>query len=173
MKTLLAPTEDFIKQARTRLNGNVDAGNNAVIPVENSAGIAVHDFIVVGTEGSEQAEVCQVTVVSEQEITVSVLQLPHLNYEPITKYRYNQRKFYGCTTIAGAYTELTSYGSPENIEVNDPQGTILEYTGVEGYIYFKATYYNFYSTEETGLTENTAVLADDSTRYCSIYAIKK
>jgi hypothetical protein len=173
MKVLVAPTEDFIKRERTRLSLNATPGNNAVISVENSAGMLVNDYVVVGAEGSEQAEVCQITAVTNQSITVSVLKLVHYTYEPVVKYRYNKRKFYGCATISGTFLELTSYGSPAAIEVNDPQGTLLEYTGLEGYLYFKSTYYNSQTTEETGLVESTAVLADESVRYCSIYAIKK
>jgi hypothetical protein len=49
----------------------------------------------------------------------------------------------------------------------------LEYVGGEGYLFFKATYFNSTTSEESNITDANAVLADESTRYCSIYAIKK
>lgn len=172
MKTLLAPTEDFIKRDRTYLSDDITAGNGAVIPVLNSDNFAINDYIVVGPEGSEQAEIVKVTAVGTGQITATIIR-SHLKDEPITKYRYNKRKFYGATSAAGSYTELTADGSPKSIEVNDPQGTFLEYTGLEGYTYFKSTYYNSTTTDETSTTDAFAVLADESVRYCSLYAIRK
>lgn len=173
MKVLLATTEDFIKRERTRLSGNATAGNNAVISVDNSNGLAVNDYVVLGPEGSEAAEMCKVTVVTQQSITVDVLRMSHYTYEPVVKYRYNKRKFYGSLTEGGSYSELTADGSPADIAVGDPQGTYFEYNGLEGYLYFKSTYYNSVSGGETAIAESTATLADESARYCSIYAIRK
>jgi hypothetical protein len=173
MKTLLAPTEDFIKRERGQLALAASAGSSVVLTMVNSQGFLLHDWVVVGREGSETAELCQITAVSGQTITVATLLLPHSSDEPVTKYRYNQRKFYGCLTAAGSFVELTGYGSPVTIQVDDPQGTILEYSGGEGYLYFKATYWNSYSSEETQTADANTVLADESVRYCSIYAIKK
>ena len=173
MKTLIASTENFIKRERTSVSADVTAGSNVSIPVENSDGIITGDFIVVGPEGSEQAELTQVSSATSQAIVVTLLKLPHYASDPITKYRFNKRKFYGSLSESGSYAELTSSGSPAEIQVGDPQGTYFEYSGLEGYIYFKSTYYNSTTSEETDLVESLAVLADESTRYCSIYAVRK
>lgn len=173
MKTLLAPTEDFIKKDRSQLSAAATAGSTVTLNVVSAGLIAAHDFIVVGTEGTLTAEICQVSSVTETTIVVATLLNPHLIDEPITKYRYNKRKFYGATSAAGSYTELTSYGSPVAIDVDNPQGSSLEYTGGEGYTYFKATYYNSYDLTESNIADANAVLADESGRYCSIYSIRK
>lgn len=173
MKVLIAPTEDFIKRERDAITADVSAGASAVISVINSINIAVNDFIVVGTEGSESAEICQVTAVTATTITVATLLLSHKKDESITKYKYNKRKFYGSTTSDGSFTELTGDGSPKTIMVNNPQGTLLEYTGGEGYVYFKSTYYNSQSAEESNIADAEVVYSDDSLRYCSLYAIRK
>jgi len=173
MKLLLAPTEDFIKRERGSLASDATAGSSASVVLKNADGFAVNDYVVIGAEGSERAEISKITGVSAQTITVDTLRLAHKQDEPIVKYRYNKRKFYGSTTVAGSFVELTGYGSPAVIMVDDPQGTYLEYTGVEGYLYFKATYYNSTTTEETNVQDSEAVLADESTRYCSLYAIRK
>lgn len=173
MKVLIATTEDFIKRERGQLAADASAGSNVALTFVNGDTFAVNDYIVIGYEGSEKAEICIITAVSAQTITVATLRLPHKSDEPVVKYRYNKRKYYGSLTIDGSYSELTSSGSPLTIQVEDPQGTILEYTGNEGYLYFKSTYYNSTTTDETDVDGADAVAGDETTRYCSIYAIRK
>jgi phage gp36-like protein len=172
MKVLLAPTEDFIKRERTALSAAAAAGSSVTIAVVNGANFSINDYVVIGQEGSLVAEMQQVTAVTATSITVATLSLAHDVDEPVTQYRYNNRKFYGSVTSTGSYTELTAYGSPAQIDVNNPQGTYLEYTGTEGYLYFKSTYWNTTTTTETDINDATAVLADESTRYTSLYAIR-
>jgi phage gp36-like protein len=105
-------------------------------------------------------------------ITVATLKFNHVKDEPFTLYRFNKRKFYGATSQTGSFTELTSDGSPKDISVDDPQGTLFEYSGSE-LTYFKATYFNSETSEETDIADSDAVLADESTRYASIWAIRK
>lgn len=173
MKTLLASTEEFIKKGRTRVATDVSAGSAVAVTVANGADYSAHDWVVIGYEGSEQAELCSVTSVSGNVLTIATLVQNHSADEPVVRYRYNKRKFYGCTTATGSFTEITANGSPVTISPGDVQGAILEYTGVEGYTYFKSTYYNSYSSEESNIVDARAVLADESLRYCSIYSIKK
>ena len=174
MRTLLAITEDFIKLERGILNADVSAGSNVAITLLNNDGFSQNDYVVIGNEGSEKAELQQINaaVVSGTAIQVATLKFAHKKNEPITFYRYNQRKFYGATSETGTCTELTADGSPKDIQVDDPQGTLLEYTGVEGYTHFKSTYYNSTATEETSTDDSEAVEADESKRYTSIYAIR-
>lgn len=169
---LIAPTEEFIKRERTSLAADASAGSSVELTFANGNGYAVNDYIVIGTEGSETAELCLVTVVSGNTITVATLLLSHKKGEGVVKYRYNKRKFYGSTTATGSYTELTANGSPVTIGVDDPQGSILEYTGGEGYTYFKATYYNSTTAEESNVVDAGAVLANESVRYTTLTAIR-
>lgn len=171
-KVLIATTEEFIKRERTTLDADATAGSSVVLTVVNGNGYAVNDYIVVGTEGGEGAELCIITAVAATTVTVATLVLGHKKGEGVVKYRYNKRKFYGSTTATGSYSELTADGSPVTIGVDDPQGSILEYTGADGYIYFKSTYYNSTTTEETNIADANAVLADESARYASLYGIR-
>ena len=173
MKLLLATTEDFIKRERTAVATDALPGNSVVLTVKNSDNFAINDYVVIGWEGSEQAEMGKVTAASGGTITVDVLKLPHKADEPVTKYRYNKRKFYGSLDGLTNFIELTGYGSPVQIQVDDPQGTYLEYSGNEGYLYFKATYWNSTTSEETNVQDSDTVYGDESGRYCSIYAIRK
>jgi hypothetical protein len=172
MKTLLAVTEPFAKRETGRLRGDVSAGSTVAVPVDSSQGVSVADYVVIGFEGNELAEMCAVTAVANTTITVAALKFNHSEGEPFVIYRYNQRKFYGATSSGGTYTELTADGSPKDISVDDPQGTILEYSG-SAYTYFKATYYNSTTVEETDISDADAVSGDETARYAPIYGIRK
>ena len=172
MKVLLAVTEPFIKQERGRISADISAGSSVTLPVDSSQGISAADYIVFGFEGNELAEMCTVSSLTTTTITVPTLKFNHKAGEPFVVYRFNQRKFYGATTATGSYTELTADGSPKDISVDDPQGTLLEYSGTD-YSYFKATYYNSTTTEETDAADADAVSGDETTRYAGIYAIRK
>ena len=154
-KSLIAPTEDFIKPERTILDADAAAGDNVALTVQDNDHFVENDYIVIGREGAEQTEIVQINsaVTAGQSIQVDTLKFAHKANVPVTKYKYNQRKFYGSETATGTFVELTAYGSPANIQVDDPQGTLLEYTGVEGYEYFKATYFNEETSEETNMVE--------------------
>lgn len=175
MRTLYAPTEDFIKKERTYLTADVTAGTNVDLTLASNDGMANETFIVIGQEGGEVAELQQINeaVTPGASVQVATLLRNHKAGEPVTVYRYNKRKFYGSTTADGTFNELTTDGSPVVIQVDDPQGTLLEYTGVEGYTYFYATYFNSADNTETSADDATVTLADESARYASIYGIRK
>lgn len=174
MRRLIAPTEDFIKIEAGALDADAIAGATVTLTLENNDGIAQNDYIVVGHEGSELCEMCQVdqAVVAGKSVRVAVLKFNHRKGEPVKKYQFNKRKFYGATSQGGSYTELTSDGSPKDIQVDDPQGTILEYTG-STYTWFKSTYYNSQTATETDVADSTAVQGDQSLRYASLWGIRK
>lgn len=173
VKRLISPSEDFVKIEHGQVAVDAAAGTSVAITLINADGFAAHDFVVVGVEGGETAELCQISSVSGQAITVATLKLAHKADEPVTKYRYNARKFYGSLTSAGTFTELTAEGSPVTIQADDPQGAVLEYNGGEGYLYFKSTYWNTYTSEESNIADAGTVLADESIRYCFVYTIRK
>jgi len=173
-KIFYAPTEDFIKLEVGQLNADASAGSSVTLTLINNDGFSNNDFVVVGFEGNELAELCQVnqSVSAGTTIRVATLKFNHKKGEPVTCYRYNQRKFYGATSESGSYTELTSEGSPKTIQVDDPMGTFIEYTG-STYTYFKSTYYNSTTTDETSQSDALATLGDESLRYTTIYDIRK
>lgn len=175
MKNLLAPTDQFIKIGFAVLDEDVLAGSNVTLKLINNTGAALNAYTVIGWEGNELAELQQVndTVYPGTDIRVETLKFNHKKGEPVTIYRYNQRKFYGSVTEGGPYYALTSYGSPKAISVDNPQGTQIEYNGTEGYLYFKATYYNSTTTEETDQSDATSASGSDTQRYATLYAIRK
>lgn len=173
MKTYRFGIDDAIEQSKGALSSDVSAGSNVAISLYNADGFAIGDYVAIGYKGSETAELAQVTAVTTTSVTVGTLKLNHKQDEPIVKYRYNQIKFYGSTTREGSYSHLASYGSPATIRPDNPQGALLEYTGVEGYEWFKATYYNSTTSTETDTADAEPYLAVESERYCSIQSIRK
>lgn len=174
LRQLYAPTEEFIRAERTFLDADATPGSNVSLTLQNNDGLSQYSYIVIGHEGSELCELEQVnaSVVAGTVVQVATLKFAHKKGEPVIRYRFNKRKFYGSTTVDGTYTELTSDGSPVAIQVDDPQGTAIEYTG-STYTYFKATYYNSQTTTESDIAESLASEADESNRYASLYAIRK
>lgn len=174
MIQLYAPTEDAIKIERTRLTADAAAGSNVSLSVENADSFSQYDYVVIGYEGNELAELEQINaaVSGNTAFQVATLKFNHKAGEPVTLYRYNKRKFYGSETEDGSYVELTGDGSPVDIQVDDPQGTRLEYSD-DTYAYFKATYYNSYLDEETAIAESNAVQGDQTGRYATLYDIRK
>lgn len=174
MRQLIAPTEDFAKLERTTLAADVSAGSNVVLTLANNNGMAINTFICIGVEGSEKAELQKINaaVSPGTSVQVATLLFAHKKGEPVTVYRFDQRKFYGATSADGSYTELTGDGSPKDIQVDDPQGTLLEYSG-STYTYFKATYYNSVAMTETSKSESEAIAGDQSIRYTTLYNIRK
>lgn len=175
MKLIYAPTEDFIRLAGSKLSADVAAGSSVTLAVYGNEGMSQNDYVVIGQEGTDTCEIQKISasVTPGTAITVGTLIFAHKQEDPVRVFRYNQRKFYGATSQGGDYTELTSSGSPKTIQVNDPQGTSLEYTGDEGYTYFKSTYYNSTTTDETDIGDSVGMLADESVRYCSLEAIRR
>jgi phage gp36-like protein len=173
MKQLYAPTEDFIKGEQAILQADASNGSSVTLNIGSNEGFAVNDFIVVGFEGQDGCELTKITgLTGNTSVVVNTLKLAHKSNEPVIKYRYDKRKFYGATSSSGSFTELTSEGSPKLISVDDPLGTILEYTD-SVYTYFKATYYNSQDAIETQLSDSEPTLGDESGRYCSLYSIRK
>ena len=172
MRLLIAPTEDFIKTERTLLNEKAEPGSNIELTVKSNVGIKTGNFIAIGYEGSDRAELQKVTAKSgSTKITVETLKFNHAKGEHVAVFRFDKRKFYGSKEREGSYSELVADGSPKGIMVDDTQGTRLEYTGDEGYKWFKATYYNSETEEESSIADADPVEADEAKRYCSLYAI--
>lgn len=174
MKVFTLPTEDFVFTEISKINTDVSAGNDATLVLENNDGFAENDFVAVKSVGDSQAHICKINAVVSGNTDIQVDTLKHnLKVgDKVVKILFNQRKFYGCLTKTGTYAEITSDGSPKDIEIDNPNGTLFEYTG-STYLYFKATYYNSVTTNETDVDDSEAAMGGESDRYCSIYAIKR
>lgn len=170
MKPFIAPTENFVKSEKTGITIDASAGSSVSVSVKSNNGIVKDDYCIIGREGEETTEIQKVSSITGKNIIIfTTLNFAHKKDEPITEIRYNQRKFYGCITKTGTFV----YISISNIEVDNPKGTYFEYIGDEGYLYFKVTYYNEFTVEESDIDDAIAVRAGAIDHYCSIFDIRE
>lgn len=176
LKLLTAPTEQsVVEAARTFLSADYIAADGGDLPVENTAGMFsdLTTYPVIGNVGTESAELveCDGGDADDGTLSVGKTYRDHKKGEPVTLYRFNQRKFYGALAKAGPYVELS--GSPLAIAVDDPQGTTIEYDGPEGYSWFKSTYYDSENDSETDIDDATARSGSNTMRYAGLWSIRK
>src|SRR5829696_2913638 len=105
MRQFYAPNEPFIKTEIGILAADATAGSNVTLTLINNDGLAQNDYIVIGHEGSELAELelINAAVTAGTSVRVATLMFNHKAGEPIVRYAFNQRKFYGSLTEAGSY----------------------------------------------------------------------
>jgi hypothetical protein len=163
-----------VKGEATLLAADAAAGSNVTLTLESNDGLSADLFIAIGNEGNELCELAQINqaITGNTSVRVATLKFNHNAGEPIRVYRFDKRKFYGATSATGSFSELTSDGSPKPIEVDDPMGTTLEYSGTT-YTHFKATYYNSETDTETDEDDAIAQAGDETLRYATLYDIRK
>lgn len=176
MKVFKFPTEeDLIGMEQTELTAAATAGSSVTLALKSNHGLTDNDFVMIKRVGDDQAHIAQLnaTVSGNTDIQIDTLRYDLAIGDIIRKITHNQRKFYGCATEDGTYVHISADDSPKTIEVDNLDGTLFEYTGDEGYLYFKSTYFNSQSpTKETDIDDAVSVLGGESDRYCSIYDIK-
>ncbi|MFA6325311.1 MAG: hypothetical protein WCX46_03760 [Candidatus Paceibacterota bacterium] len=173
MQILTAPLESQILGEKSYFSADEEAAQT-ILSVLDTVGFSTNDYIILGVIGNENSEVCKISTTTTNTITVAVATVrKHYKDEPIQELRFNQRKFYRSTTESGTFTHLSGEGSPVNVKVDDPQGTILEDSTGTSTSWYKATYYNSTSASETSLDDATAVQAGDASHYTSVYKILK
>ena len=169
--------ERFNYSTRTRVNADAAAAATS-LTVKNTTGYSANDYILIGYEGADTAEVRKVSAVASLTaftLTGSALQFAHDRFEYVTKVEYNQRKLYSCATEGGTYTLVSTF----ELGVNNPLGTLVSDTGTD--TFYKITYYNATTTKETSLadaevikSETTEVkVVDSDLRYCTLAEIRK
>ena len=175
MQVLIAPTENIILGEKTTFSADVAAGETT-ITCNNAKNFSVDDYVILGTLGSETAEICQISAIASDLTSItlsSATKFKHLEDDPIQVTRYNQRKFYRSSSENGTYTELTSEGSPVDISVDLPEGTEFEDSSGTSSSWYKATYFNSTTSVATNLSDAVATKAGDTEHYTSIYKIKE
>jgi len=167
MKPLIVPLEPFIKSSKTFLSAAV-AASATPISVDSIHTFSINDYVIIGTEGKENAEIKKITSTpTGTTIEVEALAFAHKIDEPVVKIAFNQRKLYGCLTKDGTFVFIET----KNISVDNPQGTYFSYNGE--YEWFKATYYNEVTAIETDIADAIAGQAGEVQHFCSIYDIRE
>jgi hypothetical protein len=88
MRQFIAPTEEWIKTEIGTLAADATAGSNVTLTLINNDGLAQNDYVVIGHEGSELAELelINAAVSAGTAVRVATLKFNHKAGEPIVKY---------------------------------------------------------------------------------------
>jgi len=174
LETLRAPTEEIVFGEITEFSAD-EAVAQTVLSCGNASHYTVADYVVLGRPGDDTAEIKKISAISDDltTITTDAIKFAHSKGEPITQIFYNQRCFYSCATEDGTYTQLIDDGSPVDIEIDRPDGTMFEDSNGTSITWYKSTYRNSTTADTTALSDAIATKARDSEHYTSIFKIRQ
>lgn len=169
--TLVLPTESVIKSEKSEVGATQSSASTA-LELKNNQGFAANEFLVVGREGSETAELRQIDSVNADQKNITLktaTKFVHSQFEEVVKYLYNQRKIYRKLASESAYSLIATV----DIEVDKPLGTYYQDTTGVSTAQYKATYYNSYSLLESSINDAKAVYGSGGDHYCLLDEIRE
>jgi len=152
---------------RTEIDADV-AASQATATAKNSQGFVNGDFFRLG-EG-ETAEIKKVSGVSGQIITATTnFTFPHNRGEKLVKLRFDQIKFKRAANVDGSVPLDGSFSTLATVSIESDQDE-TEYNDASGSssYWYKYTYYNSDSTNESDIADSIAVRGGGYGYYCSI-----
>jgi len=145
------------------------------IPVKSTAGFNVGQAIFVGTRAQEGCEVSYVqTVASATSLTPSsALTLPHSKYDAVTGVVGDKLRIYRAANVNGTAPDDSAFTvlNTRSIDADQHSTYFTDTTGSSDY-WYKLTYFNSTTLDETALSASTAVRGDDFGHYASISEIR-
>lgn len=166
-------TNNLIQQ--TRLAADVASGV-PTIAVQNNAGFANSDFVIIGTPGSDSTEM--LTILSKSAasgITFTAnLSLKHSLYDFVNSLFGDKIIVYRAANSTGLQPADTDFAVLDTISIQ-PDQAYTRYTDADGSssYWYKFTYKNSASLSETNLADSKAVRGGGAGDYCSIAAIRE
>lgn len=139
---------------------------------------SANDYLYLGRLGSEAGELCVLASLSgSQGIVLSSpgTTKPHSRFDDITSLYGNKLKLYRAANVDGTLPADGSFslvGSPIAIDFDQVQTTVNDPTGGDGY-WYKATFFNSTSNNETALASSEGVRGGSIGNYCTIEQIRK
>jgi len=125
-RTLTLDHPDTSKNVTTYLSADLSSGVTS-IPIKDSAGYSVNDFIVLGQFGGSQSEIINITALTPTLLTTTATVFPHSADTQIWKIDYNQFKVYRSVTgLGGSYTLIATQNLLPDLRQNvysDPSAT--------------------------------------------------
>lgn len=169
MINLYAQLDDYVFGDRTYLSSAFTSGK--IVNVDNAAGYAVNDFVIIGRIGDEQSELAQIDSISSNAITMKAnLGFAHDEDTEMVSIAFNKRKLYRSSTKTGTYTYINVLAT---IRVDYVEGTKLTDNNGNNSYWYKATYYNSTSLLESNIDDAIAVSGGDTSNYVSIYDVRR
>ena len=166
---------DIAITERSEFRSDLAAGET-VIPVKNASKFETSQYVCLGQQGEETAEVRTIESIDESAKTITVntaTTYPHYLDDPVSMLLYNKRKFYRWNATTGTWEHLSSEGSPKEIEVDNPQGTFFEDSEGTTSNKYKATYLSVIRSVETSILDAKEILGGGlATDLISLYRIR-
>jgi hypothetical protein len=159
----------------TFLGADLAANSTAAI-VENTDGIAVNSHLVIGRPGEEQSEKVDVTIDPTDHLNIEITSTlyAHLAQEPVTVIFGDQISLYRATNVNGEVPADDQFSviSTFDVDFDQPSTSYTDTSGGEGY-WYKSTFRDSVSNNETPLNSSAAVRGGGYGDYCSIESIKQ
>lgn len=139
---------DYSAEVSGKIIENVEK-EATTIKLSNTAGLSNGDYIILEPK-SIFAEIVQITeaVTDDSEITVSATKFFHRVNSLFYRTSYNQIKFYESSEKTGTYTEVS--GGTVDMNYTD-NFTVLSYPTGDSSYWFKRTFYNSETSDESDL----------------------
>jgi len=161
-----APIYPFIREEEETEITTAIAISGTTLVVDNTQGFSGDDYIIIGTLGKETAEIVKITSVdSNTSLTIGAVKFAHAVDDPVRRTPFNQINFYSCATETGTYA---LDGSAENMQVDNDDLMTGHATTTSNArtLFWKATYYNSTSGNETSQSDAEAIYGA-TTLYCT------
>jgi hypothetical protein len=161
---------------RIRLSADVAAAATA-LTVENNQGATVDYPVLIGPRGREQTELRRVlSVAGASTINLSAaLSFAHVSGDEGVILFGDQIKVYRAANVDGRTPADASFAaflaSPVNIDFDQLMTDIQDPSGSSSY-WYKFSYYNSTTTDETSLADSIAVRGGGFGHYASVDAIR-
>lgn len=157
---------------------SVDANPTATsLTLLNNNNIALNDPMLIGSPGSETAEIRMVQSATGATIVVTdALTLAHRAFDPVTTLIGNQLKVYRAANVDGTQPADGSFavfsGSTVAIDPDQISTTFTDQAGSSAY-WYKYTFVNSVTLTETSLADSLAVRGGGYAVYCSVDDIRQ
>lgn len=151
-----APIYPYINQEEETKIATAIAIGGTTLTVDNTQGFSANDYIVLGTLGTEIAEIVKIASSdSDTQLTIGATKFAHVVDDSVRRTPFNQIKFKRATTETGTYTT----DGTETMQV-DNKDLLTGYTTTTANartMYWKITYYNETTTDETSESDADAI----------------
>jgi hypothetical protein len=153
------PDTDFLTKEKTFLAADT-LKQATSLPVDNLTGFANTDPVAVGALFSEGCEGSAITSTpANGALPVAALVLTHPRGTPVTSLVYNKFKLYRSATQDGTYADVTSGGAGFDYDQQEFYYRDAA-TGVAASNWYKVTWYNSVTQDETPIANSPAFQAN-------------
>ena len=150
------------------------AAGQKVVAAKNIQGYVKDDFLIVGRRGSEQAEIKKVASVSSQNISVVAdFDFAHKRFEDLIKLRGDKIVIYRAANVDGSIPADSDFASIATLTIEADQlfTTHEDSTGGEDF-WYKSTYKNSVTSDETDKADAVAIRGGDFGHYATTSQIR-